>query len=213
MPSISYAITACTEVEELKRLFDKLLVSIREEDEIILQVGQDKGTTEIQDVFIESSKSFENRHSNMFITFSALNNDFATFKNDLKLLCKKDYIFFIDADEYPSENLLHHLPLILESNPVDLLIVPRVNTVEGLTPAHIQKWGWRVDEEQRINWPDYQTRIVRNHRDLKWEGKVHERIVGSKSVSHFPFDNADWALYHPKTIQKQEQQNNFYDTL
>lgn len=213
MPSISYAITVCNEAKELKHLLNTLLVSIREEDEIIVQVDQDKGTVEVQDVFIECSKSFENRHSNMFITFAALGGDFATFKNDLKALCNKDYIFFIDADEYPSENLLHHLPLVLESNPVDLLIVPRVNTVEGITSYHITQWGWRVDEEQRINWPDYQTRIIRNHKSLKWEGKVHERIVGATSITHFPFDNADWALYHPKTIEKQVQQNNFYSTL
>ncbi len=213
MPSISYAITACNEVEELKRLLNRLLVNIREEDEIVVQVDQDKGTTEIEDVFIESSKSFENRHNNMSITFSALNNDFATFKNGIKALCKKDYIFFIDADEYPSDNLLHHLPLVLESNPVDLLIVPRVNTVEGLTSAHIQKWGWRVDEQQKINWPDYQTRIIRNRKDLKWEGKVHERIIGANSISYFPQDTTDWALYHPKTIERQERQNQFYNTI
>ena len=29
---------------------------------------------------------------------------------------------------------------------IEMLLVPRVNTVEGLTQEHIQKWGWRVDE-------------------------------------------------------------------
>ena len=34
---------------------------------------------------------------------------------------------------------------------VDLIYLPRVNTVEGLTDEHIQKWRWNVDEKGRVN--------------------------------------------------------------
>lgn len=213
MPSISYAITVCNEAEEVKRLLEKLLPVIRAEDEIIVQYDSEKVTPKVQDVVVKFTKSKKNTHSNIFITSCSLEKDFANFKNHIKELCKKDYIFFIDADEYPSENLLHHLPLVLESNPVDLFIIPRVNTVDGLTVEHISKWRWRVDEQKRINWPDFQTRIVKNVPHLKWEGKVHEHITGAKTISHFPHDNEDWALFHPKTIEKQEKQNEFYSTL
>ena len=213
MPTVSYAITACDEDKELELLLNKLLTVVRPEDEIVLQVDQDRVTPEVQHVFKKVSSSDKNIYSNILFTTYKLNNDFAAFKNNLKGVCTKDYIFFIDADEYPSENILHHLPLVLESNPVDLFVVPRVNTVTGLTQDHIMKWGWRVDEHKRINWPDYQTRIVRNNKEMMWVGKVHEKIVGFKTISHFPFDNEDWCLYHPKDIIRQEKQNQFYNTI
>lgn len=218
MPTISYAITACNESKELKLLLDKLLPVAREEDEIIIQYDSGKVTSEVQEVALQATKSDKNVFSNVFITSCPLHDpvigsNFANFKNHLRELCKKDYIFFIDADEYPSDSLLHHLALVLENNPIDLFVVPRVNTVEGLTAEHIAKWRWRVDDLNRVNWPDFQTRIIRNEAHLKWEGAVHERIVGAKTISHFPTDNQDWALYHPKTIQRQEQQNEFYNTI
>ena len=51
-----------------------------------------------------------------------------------------------------------------------MLLVPRVNTVEGLTQEHINKWRWNVNENGWINWPDYQTRI--NKIVLKLNGKI-----------------------------------------
>lgn len=213
MPTISYAVTACNEAKELELLLHKLLAVVRPDDEIILQIDQDKVSPEVQHVFSKISSSDKNVHSNLLLTTFKLDRDFAAFKNNLKDICKKDYIFFIDADEYPSENVLHHLPVVLESNPVDLFVIPRVNTVTGLTMDHINKWGWRVDDRGRINWPDYQTRIVKNRKELKWEGKVHEKIIGFKTITHFPFDNEDWCLYHPKDIERQERQNQFYNTL
>jgi hypothetical protein len=53
------------------------------------------------------------------------------------------------------------LPGILEANPdVDVYLVPRINTVSGLTEEHIQKWKWRIDklenyiEEVELNLDD-----------------------------------------------------------
>jgi hypothetical protein len=43
------------------------------------------------------------------------------------------------------------------------LRVPRVNTVKGITQEHIQKWGWIVDNQGRVNWPDLQWRIYANN--------------------------------------------------
>ena len=93
----------------------------------------------------------------------------------------------------------------------DCFLVPRINTVEGLTQQHIEKWGWKV-ENGRVNWPDYQFRICKNIPEISWEGKVHERLVGYKNVTPLPAEDV-LALGHHKTIQKQEQQNNLYDTI
>jgi len=200
---ISYAITAHNEAEELNRLLKELIEGKEPGDEIIIQLD-DKATDKVK--FVVDSYPVKS------ITFP-LNNDFATFKNNLKNNCTGDYIFFIDADEYLSEHLLKLLKQVLETNSqVDCYGVPRVNTVTGLTEEHIKKWGWVVKDD-KINWPDYQTRICKNVPYIKWVGKVHERLEGWQVSSLFPADFEDWALYHPKTIERQEQQNNYYNTL
>lgn len=200
---ISYAITAHNEAEELNRLLKQLTEGKEPGDEILVQLD-DKATDKVK--FVVDS------HPVRSITFP-LNNDFATFKNNLKDNCTGDYIFFIDADEYLSEHLLKLLKQVLETNSqVDCYGVPRVNTVKGLTEEHVKKWGWVVKED-KINWPDYQTRICKNVAHIKWVGKVHERLEGWQVSSVFPADFEDWALYHPKTIERQEQQNNYYNTL
>ena len=103
---------------------------------------------------------------------------------------------------------------VLEANDsVECYGVPRVNTVKGLTEEHIKTWHWRVDEKGRVNWPDYQTRICKNIESIQWVGKVHERLEGWKTSSIFPAEFEDWALYHPKDIQRQEQQNSLYNTI
>ena len=119
----------------------------------------------------------------------------------------------MDADEYLDPNLIVNLEDILENNiDKDLIVVPRINTVEGLTEEHIQKWGWRVDEKGWVNFPDVQTRIYKNKETIGWAGKVHERIGGFESYTAFPSDEM-YCIKHPKTIQRQEKQNNYYETL
>ena len=99
-----------------------------------------------------------------------------------------------------------------EQNDEDLIIVPRVNTVEGLTQEHIQKWGWNVNEKGWVNWPDPQWRIYKNNRSVRWENKVHEKLVDYETLSNFPWIE-ELSLYHHKQIERQEPQNAYYDTL
>jgi hypothetical protein len=202
MPTTSYAITACNEHEELERLLLLLDLHIQEEDEIVVQL--DTSATD------EVRKVLEN-FAIKVIEFP-LNNDFASFKNNLSIHCDRDYIFQIDADEFPKVELMLNLPSILENNPdTDVFLVPRINTVEGLTPEHIQKWGWRV-ENDRVNFPDYQWRIWKNNGNITWKNKVHEVLQGYNSLTDFPPID-ELCLIHPKTIDRQEKQNNYYNTL
>ena len=201
---ISYAITAHNEAEELNKLLKQLIEGKDPEDEIIVQLD-DTATDKVK--FVVDSYPIKS------ITFP-LNKDFATFKNNIKNVCSGDYIFFIDADEYLSEHLLKLLKQVLEVNAqIDCFAIPRVNTVEGLTEEHIKMWGWRVNVRGRVNWPDYQTRICKNIPEINWTGKVHERLEGFKTSSAFPADYEDWALIHPKTITRQEKQNEYYSTI
>ena len=112
----------------------------------------------------------------------------------------------------PNEWLIENIHEILESNDIDLIWVPRINTVEGLTQEHIDKWGWRVNEQGWVNFPDYQCRIYKNDKSIYWKNPVHEVVVGAKKVSHFPTEE-QFCLYHPKDIEKQEKQNNLYSEI
>ncbi len=208
MNSISYAITVCNEIDELTRLLNFLQLHIREDDEIVIQYDTDTATKEVK----EYLKIVEKLHTNHKVIDFPLNKDFASFKNNLKSNCSKDYIFQIDADEIPNESLIEYLPQVLDSNPVDVIFVPRVNTVEGITDHHIFKWGWRVNEKGWINFPDYQLRIYKRTEEVEWRNKVHETITGYTTFSNFPAEE-HWSLYHPKDIKRQEKQNDFYDTI
>ena len=128
-------------------------------------------------------------------------------------MCTGDYIFHLDADEMPNELLITNLHQILESNDnVDLIWVPRINTVDGLTQKHIVEWNWRVNDKGWINFPDPQARIFRNTEDIKWTSRVHENIVGCDVISQLP-QTEEFCLYHHKNIEKQELQNNLYGEI
>jgi glycosyltransferase involved in cell wall biosynthesis len=203
MPSISYAITACNEHTELERLLNQLSTNISSEDEIIVQLDSENFTQEVERVVEKYSKTIR--------IYFALNGDFATFKNNIKKHCTKEYIFFIDADEYLSEELIENLKEILKQNiHTQLFLIPRINTVEGLTQEHIQKWRWNVNDKGWVNFPDHQTRIVKNEPEINWENKVHERLVGFKLYASLP---DEYCLIHPKDIKRQERQNDFYSKL
>jgi hypothetical protein len=204
---ISYAITVCNEHVEIQRLIEFLLQHKRHEDEIVVLFDTSKQCTAVEEYLRSHSINGE------FAWHAALfQGHFADWKNQLTSLCSGDYIFQIDADELITLNLIQSLPAILESNDVDVILVPRVNTVSGLTQEHIAKWGWNVDGRGWVNFPDYQWRIYRNHSDIKWISKVHEVLSGYNKFSHLPAD-PEYALIHPKTIERQTKQNNYYETL
>ena len=205
---ISYAITVCNELDEIVKLLNFLLKHRRKQDEIVVLFDKGNGTAEVWNYIIELKDE-----PNVVYKAETFKHHFADWKNKLTELCSGDYIFQIDADEIPHEILIEQLPTILETNPEnEVYLVPRVNTVTGLTKEHIIKWRWNVDEEERVNWPDYQWRIWKNIKRIKWKNKVHEVLEGFKTYAHLP-SLPELALYHPKTIERQEKQNAYYDTL
>ena len=142
-----------------------------------------------------------------------LNGDFASFKNNLKDNCSGDYIFQIDADEYPDEYLMNMIESVIKMNDkVDVFWVPRINKVNGLTKEHIERWRWNIDDKNRVNFPDYQCRSFKNVKRIKWKNKVHEILTGHKSQSQLPA-NDEFCLIHVKDIKRQEKQNAFYSQL
>jgi glycosyltransferase involved in cell wall biosynthesis len=202
MANISFAITAYNEHIELERLLKQLDKNLKKDDEIIVQLDI-TATQEVKDIVSKYK---------LISYIYPLNNDFATFKNNLKDICSNEWIFFIDADEYLSNDLLYNIHEILDANKgiVDVISVPRINTVEGLTREHIDRWKWFIDENGYVNYPDYQNRICVNKPHIKWVNKVHERLTGWKTTANLPYG---YDLVHPKTIERQEKQNNYYGTI
>ena len=204
---ISFAITVCNEIEEIKRLVPFLLEHKRIEDEIVVLYDEKNGNSEILD-FLLPYNILPNVQTWRGFSFEG---HFGEWKNKLNEYCTGDYIFQLDADEMISENLIKNVSTILELNPkLDLIFVPRVNTVDGITEEHIKIWNWKVDENNWINFPDYQGRIYR--KKMMWYGRVHERIVGGTYFSSLPPEYS-YSILHHKDIKRQEKQNNFYNSL
>ncbi len=210
MINVTYAVTVCNELEEITKLINFLQPRIKSEDEILIQYDSASVTKPVKD-YLEILSQLHK--SNIKVIGFPLNNDFASFKNNLKNNANGIFIFQIDADEIPSEYLVSNLTDFLEYNKdVDLFFVPRINTVEGLTETHIRKWGWKVNEKGWVNFPDYQTRIYRRTSEIEWKKKVHETIVGYNTLSVLPMEE-DYCIYHHKQIERQEKQNAYYDTI
>ncbi len=205
--NVSYAITVCNERNEIEKLISFLIQNKHFGDEIVVLFDTNNGTNEVE-VFLDTISSHISLHKSSF------NFHFADWKNQLSSYCTKDYIFQIDADELPSQDLIDSLHTIIKQN-VDVILVPRENTVNGLTEGHIKNWGWKVDKMNRVNWPDYQWRLYRNHSSIKWVNKVHERLEGFETFSTIPIEEEYGMLFlhHAKDIKRQEKQNQLYSEL
>ena len=206
---ISYGITVCNEFIEIQRLLTFLIENKRLQDEIVVLVdlSKNKPTSELLGFLHKLSSN-----NNIVLVEDYFKNHFADWKNKLTRACKGDYIFQIDADEMLTPYTLDFIPEVLQQNDIDVLMVPRINTVEGLTQEHIQKWRWNVNDKGWINFPDYQWRIYKNTPEIKWENKVHEVLKGYKTISNLP-ESSQWCLIHNKTIDRQVKQNEYYDGL
>ena len=200
---ISYSILTHNETESLEKLLRFLVKWKQPQDEIVIldDYSDDEKTKQILDFYVSAHDIvFEQRN---------LLNDFATQKNYLKSMCSGDYSFNLDADEMVSRWLMKNIHGILEENEIDLVYLPRINTVDGLTEQHAQQWGWSVNEEGWVNFPDWQGRVFKNRPNIKWERPVHEMLVGFQTYSHLPTEKP-FCIRHYKTIDKLEQQNKKY---
>ena len=203
---ISYSILTHNETDSLEKLLRFLVKWKGPQDEIVIldDFSDNEKTKQIFDFYVSAHDIvFEQRN---------LLSDFASQKNHLKSMCTGDYSFNLDADEIISRWMAKNIHEILESNPIDLIYFPRINTVNGLTQQHAQQWGWNVNEEGWVNFPDWQGRVFKNRPNIKWERPVHEMLVGFQTYSHLPTDKPFCILHH-KTIDKQADQNKFYSGI
>ena len=205
---ISYAVTVCNEFVEIQKLIPFLLKSKRNVDQVVVLYDVANGDVGVEEYLRATSIA----NPSQFLWYSKpFNKNFAEWKNLLTSLCDGDYIINVDADEMPSHDFVTNVSDILIDNPeIDMFVVPRRNIVNGITPQHIAQWGWRVDELNRINWPDYQMRVYKNSRRIQWINPVHEVLDGYQTFAPLP---DEMYFDHIKDIKKQEKQNKFYDSI
>lgn len=204
--TITYGITVCNEDKELKVLLDVLIPLVDSNDEIIVLRDM---TTPHENV----GKVLEDYQSKIKVIESELNGDFASFKNNLIMNAKCKFLFQIDADEYPTKDLIKKLkPFLRKQKKIECFFVPRINIVEGITEKYIGEMNWTVNDKGYINFPDYQARIIKNNKKIFWKNKVHEVFYGNANDMRLPEDFS-LSLIHKKTFEKQQKQNEFYETL
>lgn len=205
--SISYGITVNNETEEIKKLLDILIPLIDRNDEIIVLQDISNENLEVTSIL----KSYGTKIKRVK---SQLNGDFSAFKNNLISHATKRYLFQIDADEYPTEKLIKNLKWFLFKNyKKDCFLVPRINIVNGITNSDIKNWNWNLNEKAYVNFPDYQNRVFKLGKNIKWQNKIHEVLINFRRVKKMPSKNEDYCLFHIKSIDRQRDQNAFYDTL
>jgi len=214
--NLSFLITTHNEGDELDRLLQQLCEYIevnKTSDEIVIldDYSDNQKTIEIltKVTKLPFVKLFHHR----------LDKNFGEHKTAGSRACKNEYIFQLDADEYPHPTLLENVRSIIEANSaVELFRVPRVNIVRGMTLDDAAKWGWHVSQlpefpgHSIVNWNsgDYQWRIYKNDERIKWAKKLHEIIVGAQVVTELPKE-VELSIIHDKTIERQRAQNEFYN--
>jgi uncharacterized protein (UPF0297 family) len=206
---ISYAVTVADEIKEIQQLLPLLIQNKLNTDEIVVQYDNQKVTVEVLEYL--NDLVFEKKIDRL--VGYPLNGDFGTYKQHLNQNCQGEWIFQLDADELLEEQLIGSLGTILNGNDsIDMFFIPRINIVNGLTEAHIQKWRWQVNDKGWVNFPDVQGRLYKNKQSIFWAGKVHEQLQGFESYTIFPQDEV-YCIKHIKEIERQERQNALYETI
>ena len=204
-PQLSYAICVCNEVREIGLLLT-FLDEVRDKSlsEIIILVDSTKSTKEL----VKCLKKFQD---SITVYTREFDGDFAAHKNFLNSKCNGSYIFNIDADEIPQEGLIRFIETNISRLGADLVYVPRINICPGYTQKFLEKWKFNVNNAGWINWPDYQGRIYRRSKEIKWVGRIHEKIQGT-SISGTVTEHPDptLAIWHVKDVPRQNFQNESY---
>lgn len=199
-PVVTYGVTVCDESVELRTLLEVLVDTIIHSDEILVLVDFKKMTKDVIDVL----SKFSNYITCIKYPFEG---DFSQFKNRLNDFAKGEYIFQIDADEVPTGTLIEKMYVLTHA---DLVYIPRVNIMLGMTQDAMKLHGFQLNEAGFINFPDMQSRFYK--KTLRWSGKVHEKIEGAHKISQIPPD-PKLCLWHVKTARKSRFQKEFYEKM
>jgi glycosyltransferase involved in cell wall biosynthesis len=202
---ITYAIGVCDEHRELHSLLTFLKRTKDERDDINVLVDSGKETPEV-------TRVLELFSDDISVNRRLFDGDFASHRNYHIEKCSGDYIFMIDADEIPQEDLIRSIRQPFEKTECDLVLVPRMNLCPGYTREWLKKYNFNANEVGFINWPDYQGRIFKNDPSIRWSKNLHEVVTGAKHVIRLdPMPSI--GIWHIKSTERQEKQDDFYKNL
>ena len=182
---ISYTILTHNETTTLALLLDALNKHKTMWDEVII-VDDYSDNLETIKIINHAEEEFK------FKVFrNKLNGDFAAQKNFAASKCTNEYIFSIDADEMMTDFFFEYFKEILFLNlDVEMYRLPRINTVDGLTLKHIERWRWQInhlpteiDEKELIPGSDEYNLLKAYNLILHEDGKV---IKFLKPLINFP---------------------------
>lgn len=160
MIKLSYLITIHNETESLDSLLNVVSKYKDQNDEIII-LDDFSNNQETLNILTKYNKFITNhiKHS--------LNNNYGEHKNYGTANCKGEYIFQIDGDEVPREELIINIKSIIDlNNEVELFYVPRINDYVGVTDYIAKNWGWELSVYKEI---------------------VHERVFDTESNNEIVF--------------------------
>jgi len=201
---LSYLVTCHNETVSLEKLLSKLIEFKKDTHEIILLDDYSDNPQTVDIINKYKSKVNFQQHS--------LNKNYGAHKNYGIELCKGKWIFQLDGDECPTDELIKNIDAILESNDSnEVLWIPRLNYFIGVTNEDVKMWGWNYHDGM-INFPDYQSRLYRNLSNIRYQRRLHEKVEGFKSYAFLP-PQKDYAIVHEKTIEKQRETNIKYNQM
>lgn len=162
---------------------------------------------------VAAIRSYEEKTPLRFFQRS-LGKNFAQQRNYMKSLCRGEFIFYLDPDELPSDEIVLGLPRITEmmrrAN-IDACTLPRFNFLyEGDQLLHPRSFDLDNLKHKPL-WED-QYRILRNAPDLYWTMPLNEYLTGMRRCYRFP-QSLRYALLHPKNIKHGTEQQAFYKSF
>ena len=214
---ITYSVTVCNESKELYSLLAFLKKVKDPEDDINVLLDTAHCTPNVRHVL----KHFAD---DIVLNERDFDGNFADHRNYHISTCSGDYIFMIDADEMPQEDLVKNIKQVIQNTDGDAFMVPRINIHPGYTKEWLEASKFQVNEMGWINWPDYNCRIIKNVPErIKFAKSLHEMITGHEKII-FIRHTPGLAVWHIKSVEKQDNRwddgeyvvpggDNLYDTL
>lgn len=201
---ITFLITACNEKRELEENLKFVNAFKQNGDEVLVLLDEGKSDNEI----LQIAKDGSDR-----VIFQTLNKDFSAFKNFGIKEARNNHVLHLDADEIVNAVIVQVIRnIICNKNDVSGIHIPRINIVNNASSEDLRRFNFTINENGWINWPDYQPRFINKLSGIHFVNKVHETF-NDHSKTVFLEASAPYALLHIKDIDKQKQQNQFYDTL
>lgn len=203
MISITYGILTHQE-ESVFYLLDQI-VKIKDEQDRIIVVDN-----ESDESYLKKLRQYPLR-----LIKRKLNLDYSAQRNAAVVAANTNYMFQLDADELMTNELATNLKAILNSHNPDAVWIPRVNILKGIKPVHALQYNYTLSPGEVINYPDYQCRLIKLKKGIRWVGKAHERPLLNPKRHHIiqlPI-NQNLDIIHTKTIEQQIAQNERVDQL